>query len=419
MNDDLDDFGLGPFSKLFASIVTSTIWREPDHIRIVWVTMLATCDKHGVVLASIPGLAAIANTSLEHCLDALDRLMSPDPWSRTKDHDGRRIEEVRGGWRLLNHSRYRDRDTVAASEARQQYGEGWYVYYVRDADEVKIGLSKNPWSRLKDHQTARPRCRLVGVERGDRALERERHRQFAHLRIAEGTSKEWFRWTDEIADHVATVATEGRRSNEGDDVGTTVSASASASASGVVPEKDSFNRERAADKVSAFVGRHAFGRWAGEVEGYLRASRKPTAVIAELELWIGGELNRKRTDPETLGEALNAYNAATPPGEFKTNHFAGFVRGVHRGRDRNENSRRNSTEDRALIEEKRAAEEREREAADRARVVEFQRTHPARYLELADAAKAEVAKAGKMPAFQRDTLFNDKLVELVRREGTS
>lgn len=133
---------------------------------------------------------------------------------------------------------------------------------------------------------------------------------------------------------------------------------------------------------------------------------------------MGGELNRKKTDPETLGEALNAYDGATDAREgFKTNHFGGFVRGVHRGRDRNEGNRRNTAEDRSIIEERRAAEERERETADRARVVEFQRTHAARYLELVEAAKAEIGKLGKMPAFQRDTLFNDKLVELVRREA--
>lgn len=423
MSDDLDDFGLGPFSKLFSSIVTSTIWREADHVRIVWVTMLATCDKHGVVLAAVPGLAALANVSIENCLDALDRLMSPDPWSRTKDFDGRRIEEVRGGWRLLNYGRYRDRDK--ATDTRQQYGDGWYVYYVRDGDEVKIGLSKNPWARVKDHQTARPRCRLVGIERGDRALERERHRQFADSRITEGPVKEWFRWTDEIARHVATVATEGRRSNEGGDVGATGSASPSpsASASGDSSEnrrEDSLQGESAADRVSRFVAAHDFGRFRESVEGYLRASRKPLAVVAELELWLAGELNRKRTDPETLGEALNAYDAATDPAEgFKTNYFAGFVRGVHRGRDRNETSRRNTTEARTIVEEQRAAETRRQEEADRAMVLAFEREKPARFAELKATAEATIGrqypklkKTGDMWA----TLVNDELIRLVREE---
>ena len=48
------------YSKLFSEICDSTIWREPDHVRIVWITMLAKANKHGEVMASIPGLADAA-----------------------------------------------------------------------------------------------------------------------------------------------------------------------------------------------------------------------------------------------------------------------------------------------------------------------------------------------------------------------
>jgi hypothetical protein len=97
------------YTKLFASIVHSTIWRAPNHIRLVWVTMLALANRDGVVEASIPGLADAARVTLEECEEALEALMSPDPYSRTKDHEGRRIEEADGGWLLLNYAVYRDR----------------------------------------------------------------------------------------------------------------------------------------------------------------------------------------------------------------------------------------------------------------------------------------------------------------------
>lgn len=97
------------YTKLFASIVHSTIWRAPNHTRLVWVTMLALADRDGVVEASIPGLADAARVTLEECEEALQSLMSPDPYSRTKDHEGRRIAEVNGGWLLLNYNVYRDR----------------------------------------------------------------------------------------------------------------------------------------------------------------------------------------------------------------------------------------------------------------------------------------------------------------------
>jgi hypothetical protein len=95
------------FTKLFASITASTIWNEPDHTRIVWITMLAMADRDGYVAASIPGLATLARVPLESCIKAVESFTSPDPWSRTKDNDGRRIVEVDGGWQLLNYDKYR------------------------------------------------------------------------------------------------------------------------------------------------------------------------------------------------------------------------------------------------------------------------------------------------------------------------
>lgn len=95
------------YAKLFSTIATSTIWSEPHATRVVWITMLAIADRSGEVQASVPGLARVANVSMDECLAALATFLSPDPYSRTPDNEGRRIEVVDGGWRLLNHSKYR------------------------------------------------------------------------------------------------------------------------------------------------------------------------------------------------------------------------------------------------------------------------------------------------------------------------
>lgn len=70
--------------------------------------MLAMSDKHGHVQASIPGLAKIAAVTLEETERAINLFLSPDKYSRTKDHEGRRIQEMDGGWLLINHGKYRD-----------------------------------------------------------------------------------------------------------------------------------------------------------------------------------------------------------------------------------------------------------------------------------------------------------------------
>jgi hypothetical protein len=97
------------YTKLFNSILASTIWREGKETKILWITMLAMADKDGMVEASIPGLADMARLTVPETETALEILQSPDSYSRTKDHDGRRIEPVKGGWLVLNHGIYREK----------------------------------------------------------------------------------------------------------------------------------------------------------------------------------------------------------------------------------------------------------------------------------------------------------------------
>lgn len=110
------------FTKLFSSITESTIWCEPDRTRLVWICMLAMADQHGRVWASVPGLANRARVPLEDAQIALDAFLSPDPYSRTPDNEGRRIEAIDGGWRLLNHEKYRAiRDEESIKESKRRY----------------------------------------------------------------------------------------------------------------------------------------------------------------------------------------------------------------------------------------------------------------------------------------------------------
>lgn len=96
------------YVKVYESILQSTIWLETPDTKIVWITMLALKDKEGVVRASIPGLAKTSGVTIEACQAAINCFLSPDPFSRTRDFEGRRIQEVDGGWFLINHAKYRD-----------------------------------------------------------------------------------------------------------------------------------------------------------------------------------------------------------------------------------------------------------------------------------------------------------------------
>ncbi len=108
------------FTKLFTSITESTIWSEDDQTRLVWITMLAMADRRGRVWGSIPGLANRARVSVEACERALDKFKQPDKYSRTSNNEGRRVEDMDGGWVLLNHGKYRAiRDAEAIKESKR------------------------------------------------------------------------------------------------------------------------------------------------------------------------------------------------------------------------------------------------------------------------------------------------------------
>jgi hypothetical protein len=107
------------FTKLHSSILTSSVLSEALPTRYLWFILLAMADKDGVVDATVPGLARVSGLSVDDCEQALATFLAPDKLSRTKDHEGRRLEIVDGiGWRLINHEKYRYR---LSAEERRDY----------------------------------------------------------------------------------------------------------------------------------------------------------------------------------------------------------------------------------------------------------------------------------------------------------
>jgi len=148
------------WTKLYSSIVTSTIWREPDNVRLVWITMLAMADRKGAVEASVPGLADMARVTLADCVSALERLAEPDKWSRSQENEGRRIVAVDGGWLLLNHAKYR---AVRDDEKRREYQREWLADKRAKArnspaavDNVDHGLPESTYAEAEADTNADP-----------------------------------------------------------------------------------------------------------------------------------------------------------------------------------------------------------------------------------------------------------------------
>ena len=108
------------FVKLYASILDSTIWAEPAPTVKVWITLLTMADANGFVDGTLLGVMRRAIVSRDECETAIRVLESPDPDSKTPDHEGRRIERREGGWQILNHRKYRDLRTEAQIATAQR-----------------------------------------------------------------------------------------------------------------------------------------------------------------------------------------------------------------------------------------------------------------------------------------------------------
>lgn len=90
-------------------MLDSSIWLESNHVRIVWITLLASMDEDGFAhYSAIENLANRARVSTEECADAVEILSSPDPNSGDPDNEGRRIERVAGGFVILNAKKYHE-----------------------------------------------------------------------------------------------------------------------------------------------------------------------------------------------------------------------------------------------------------------------------------------------------------------------
>lgn len=105
------------FTKLMSSLLYSSVWQQPDPVRIVWITMLAMADRNGFIGASVSGIAHMARVSLKDCTRAIETFKAPDPDSRNKAHQGRRVAEAERGYQLLNYLTFR---ALRDAEARRE-----------------------------------------------------------------------------------------------------------------------------------------------------------------------------------------------------------------------------------------------------------------------------------------------------------
>jgi len=111
-----------PFVKLDCDIVKSSVWAEDSDVLRVWVYLLATANAIGEVHVTVPALAMQCGLPAEKTQAILDKLASPDRFSRSQEYEGRRVQIERDPeFRIvvLNYVRYREKDYTNAERQRR------------------------------------------------------------------------------------------------------------------------------------------------------------------------------------------------------------------------------------------------------------------------------------------------------------
>lgn len=108
------------YTPLFSSLTTGTLCGKWPDIGL-WPIVLSLADRYGYVDVTPDYLSRVTGLALQDVIACMDRFCQPDPYSRTPDNDGRRLERISPsrdwGWRVVNHSAYREKARKAAYDS--------------------------------------------------------------------------------------------------------------------------------------------------------------------------------------------------------------------------------------------------------------------------------------------------------------
>lgn len=109
------------YTPLDSALLTSTLLRNGPDVVACWVLLLAGCDKLGETDMQPSTAAGLLRISDERADKAFEILSAPDPKSRNKAHDGRRIIPLgEGRWRVVSHQKYQWLASRARASQRQR-----------------------------------------------------------------------------------------------------------------------------------------------------------------------------------------------------------------------------------------------------------------------------------------------------------
>lgn len=111
------------FTKLEDDVLDGSIVAHGIEVFGIWCAILSRTKPvegatYGLCTLTIPACASLFRLPVERVRAAYKILASPDQDSRSKEFDGRRIQETEGGWKVLNYGKRRENMLL---EAHREY----------------------------------------------------------------------------------------------------------------------------------------------------------------------------------------------------------------------------------------------------------------------------------------------------------
>ena len=111
------------YTRIFNDVLDGSL-ADDFFIRHIFMDLLLVADGDGIVDMTLSALSRRLNIPRDSLSHALEVLSSPDPESRIKDREGRRIEtldeDAGRGWRIVNHAHYQAISTKADRRERDK-----------------------------------------------------------------------------------------------------------------------------------------------------------------------------------------------------------------------------------------------------------------------------------------------------------
>lgn len=141
------------YAKLFTQMYDGTLCTSgPWQALVTFQQLLILADKDGVVDITPTAISRRTTIPIEIISTGIEKLLEPDPESRTPDEDGRRIvplvEGRSWGWRIVNYKHYR---ALRTEDERREYHRAYW--HKRKAEKENTQLDTQQTQQTQPNTT--------------------------------------------------------------------------------------------------------------------------------------------------------------------------------------------------------------------------------------------------------------------------